>query len=78
MPAILAALDVTAERRRAAGRDRADHAPIEPEMSGVRSFVSVAVAAEDIRHLERRPHLTAYSGGVTSSDSRSKGSRSWR
>ena len=34
--AIVAALDMTAERRRAAGRDRADDAPLDaPEMSGV-------------------------------------------
>ena len=34
--AAVALLDVTAERRRAAGRDRADHAPLHaPEMSGV-------------------------------------------
>ena len=39
--AIVAALDMTAERGRAAGRDRADHAPFDaPEMSGVRLFVS--------------------------------------
>jgi hypothetical protein len=46
-PAIVAALDMTAERRRAAGCDRSDHAPLDaPEMSGVRSFVSIAVAAK--------------------------------
>ena len=54
--AIVALLDVTAERRRAAGRDRADHAPLDaPEMSGVRPFVTVAVAAEDVGQFERRP-----------------------
>jgi hypothetical protein len=37
-PAIVAALDMAAERRRAAGRDRSDHAPLDaPQMSGVRS-----------------------------------------
>jgi len=57
-PAGVAALDMTAERRRAAGRDRADHAPFDPpEMSGVRSFVSLAVAAEDVGRFERRPNL---------------------
>ena len=56
-PAVVAALDMTAERRRAAGRDRSDHAPLDaPEMSGVRSFVTVAVAAEDVGQFERRPN----------------------
>ena len=55
-PAIVAELDMTAERRRAAGRDRSDHAPLDaPEMSGVRSFVSLAVTVEDIGQFERRP-----------------------
>ncbi len=55
-PAFVAALDMTAERRRAAGRDRSHHAPLDaPEMSGVRSFVSLAVTAEDIGQFERRP-----------------------
>ncbi len=55
-PAIVAELDMTAERRRAAGRDRSDYAPLDaPEMSGVRSFVSLAVTAEDIGQFERRP-----------------------
>ena len=48
-PDIVALLDVTAEPRRAAGRDRADHASFHaPEMSGVRPFVTVAVAAENV------------------------------
>ena len=56
-PAIVAALDMTAERRRAAGRDRSDHAPFDaPEMSGVRSFVTVAVAAKHVGQFERRPN----------------------
>ena len=55
-PAIVAALDMTAERRRAAGRDRSDHAPLDPsEVSGVRPLVSLAVAAEDVGQVERRP-----------------------
>ena len=55
-PAIVAELDMTAERRRAAGHDRSDHAPLDaPEMSGVRPFVSLAVTAEDIGQFERRP-----------------------
>jgi len=55
-PAIVAALDVTAERRGAAGRDRSDHAPLHAsEMSGVRPFVTLAVTAEDVGQFERRP-----------------------
>ena len=54
--AVVAALDMAAERRRAAGRDRSDHAPLDaPEMSGVRSFVGIAVAAKDVGQFERRP-----------------------
>jgi hypothetical protein len=54
-PAVTA-LDVAAERRRAARRDRADHAPLDaPEMSGVRPFVSLAMVAEDVGQFERRP-----------------------
>jgi len=52
----VASLDVTAERRRAAGRDRADDAPFDPsQMSGVRSAVGFAVAAKDVGQFERRP-----------------------
>ena len=62
---------MAAERRRAAGRDRSDHAPLDaPEMSSVRSFVTVTMAVEDVGQFERRP---PYSGGVTWSDSRSSG-----
>ena len=65
-PAIVASLDMAAERRRAAGRDRSDHAPLDaPQMSGVRSFVTVTVAVEDVGQFERGRTLTAYSGGVT-------------
>jgi len=56
-PAIIAALDMAAERRRAAGRDRSDHAPLDaPEMSSVRSFVTVTMAVEDVGQFERRPN----------------------
>ncbi len=55
-PAVVTALDMAAEGRRAAGRDRSDHAPLDPsEMSGVRSFVSIAVAAKNVGQVERRP-----------------------
>jgi hypothetical protein len=56
VPAVVTALDMAAERRRAAGRDRADHAPLNaPEMSAVRPFVSLAIVAEDVGQFERRP-----------------------
>ena len=57
-PAIVTALDVAAERRRAAGRDRSDHAPLHAsEMSGVRPFVTFAVSVENVGQFERRPNL---------------------
>jgi hypothetical protein len=40
-------------------------------MCGVRPFVTLAVTAEDVGQFERRPAVTAYSGGVTCSVSRS-------
>jgi hypothetical protein len=47
---------MTAQRRRAAGYDRADDAPRDPpEMSGVRLKVGFAVAAENVGQFERRP-----------------------
>ena len=73
-PAVVALLDVTAERRRAAGGDRSDHAPLHaPQMSGVRPFVTLAVTVEDVGQFERRPNLTGYLGGVTLSESLSSG-----
>ncbi len=53
---------MTAERRSAAGRDRFDRAPLDaPQMSGVRSFVSLAVTAEDIGQLASAPAAIAAS-----------------
>ena len=47
---------MTAERRRAAGHDRADDAPLDPsQMSGVRLNVGFAVAAKNVGQFERRP-----------------------
>ena len=44
--------DMTVERRRAAGRHRSDHALFDaPEMSGVRSVVTLAVKADDDRQV---------------------------
>ena len=48
---------MTPKRRRAAGRDRSDHAPLDaPEMPGIGSFVTVTVAVEDVGQFERRPN----------------------
>ena len=57
--AIVAALDMAAERRRAAGGNGRQHAPFAAsEMFGVLSRVSLAVAADDVGEFERqrRPH----------------------
>ena len=72
---------MAAERRRAAGRDRADHAPLDAaEMSGVSRAIGLAVAAENIRQFHARRAVAGpadaapvYPGGMTSSDSRSRG-----
>src|SRR5206468_2751709 len=51
----VALLDVPAERRSAAGLDRGHHAPLrgrEPGTSGC--TIGIAVATEDVRHLQRR------------------------
>jgi hypothetical protein len=45
--------------------------PDAPEVSSVRSFVTVAVAVEDVGQFERPPN--PHRGGVTCSDSRSRG-----
>ena len=72
--AILAAFNMAAERRHAAGRDRSDHPPFDaPEMSGVRPFVTLVMAAEDVGQFERRPRRHPYPGGVTFRESRSRG-----
>ncbi len=75
LAAILAALDMSAERRRPAGLDRRhDLALIEGEPMAPRSAKTVAMAAEDVRHLKFRAHVAPrYSGGTTASESRSKG-----
>jgi hypothetical protein len=65
---------MTAKHRRAAGRDRSDHTPFDAsEMSGVRSFVTLTVTAEDLCQFERRPLVIPYPGGVTFRESRSRG-----
>jgi hypothetical protein len=57
LAAILAALDMSAERRRPAGLDRGhDLALIEGEPVALRGAKTVAVATEDVRHLQLRAH----------------------
>ncbi len=53
--AVVAGLDVTAERPRPARDDCAHHAPFDTaEMAGVRLAISVAMAAQDIGNLNER------------------------
>jgi hypothetical protein len=53
MATLLAAANVTSERRRTAGLDRGHHATLATiEVAGIGLAVGLAVAAEDIRHLE--------------------------
>ena len=68
-------LDVAAERRRPAQLDGAHDPPFDAaEMAGVCLAIGVAVAAEDIRHLQIGCHgRAAQAGGTTSSVSRSSG-----
>jgi hypothetical protein len=57
LAAVLASLDVSAERRRTASLDRGhDLALIEREPVALRDAKTVAVAAEDVRHLQLRTH----------------------
>jgi hypothetical protein len=52
--ALRAAFNVTSERRRAARLDRCHDAPIRAtEMTGMGHPIGLAMAAEDVRHLER-------------------------
>jgi hypothetical protein len=53
MPAILAAENVTSQRRRAAGLDRCHDAALATiEVAGISLAIGFAVAAEDFRHLK--------------------------
>ena len=83
--AIVASLDMAAERRRSARRDRAHDAPLgPPHMSGVVAKIGLAVTAQDIRDFDwrsaegssgagHRRRYARYPGGMTSSDKRSSG-----
>ena len=55
VPTIAAARDVAAEGGRPASLYRSHHAPLRAvEMAGIAGTISVAVAAEHVRHLQRR------------------------
>ena len=62
-PAVVALLDMAAQRRGPARRDRAHDAPLDmTEMVAMRSPKRLAVAAENVRRLDPRVH-DAGSGG---------------
>ena len=84
--AVVASLDVAAERRGAARHDRAHHAPLDaPQMSGMGAAIGLAMPAQDIGDLDGGPcgrtpgraitriPARRHPGGVTSSDRRSSG-----
>ena len=72
--ALGAALDVTAEPGRTACLDRAHDAAFDPaEMAGMRLSVRLAVAAEDVRHLQCGHDCRNQAGLDSSSFSRSNG-----
>ena len=66
---------MAAQRRRPAQLDRAHHPALDAaEVTVMRLAIGVAVAAEDIRHLQSGRHgAAAQAGGTTSSFSRSSG-----
>ena len=80
LAAILAALDVTAERRRPAGLDRGhDLALIEGEPVALRGAEAVAVAAKDVRHLQLRAHpARLIRAGRPRARAGRRGSACWR
>ena len=56
-PAVAALLDVPSERRRSAQLDRCHDTSLDPaEVSAMAATERFAVAAEDIRHLQRGTH----------------------
>jgi hypothetical protein len=72
--AIVALLDMPAERRRPTRRDGTHHAPLDAaEMTGMHLPKSFAVAAEHIRHLQSGTHCPDQPGGTISNRSRSSG-----
>jgi hypothetical protein len=72
--AVIALLDMAAERRGAASRDGGhDTALVGQEPTVLRGTERIAMAAEDVSHLQREAHCARYAGGITSSASRSNG-----
>jgi hypothetical protein len=83
--AIVASLDMAAEGRRSARRDRAHDTPLgPPHMFGMVAKIGLAVTAQDIRDFDGRRakgssgaghgrRYALYPGGITSSDRRSSG-----
>src|SRR3954451_17181658 len=72
--ALGAALDVAAQPCRAACLDRAHDAAFDPaEVAGMRLAVRLAVAAEDVRHLQCGHDRRDQAGPASSSFSRSNG-----
>jgi hypothetical protein len=67
-------LDMAPERCRPAGRNGTHDAPLAAaKATGVRLPKRVAVAAEDIRHLQPASHAAGSAGGTTCNWSRSSG-----
>jgi hypothetical protein len=65
---ILATFDMTAERRRSAGFDRRHDAALSRgQTAGLIDTIGGAVAAEDVRHLERGPHARPISSAASPS-----------
>jgi hypothetical protein len=64
--AVIALLDMSPERRGAAGLDgRHDAALVGQQPTALGGTESITVAAEYVRHLQRGPHRFRYSGGMT-------------
>ena len=72
--ALGASLDMTAEPSRATCLDRAHDAAFDPaEVAGMRLSIRLAVAAEDVRHLQCGHDCRDQAGPASSSFSRSNG-----
>ena len=74
LAAVLALLDMAAERCGAAGLHGGhDTALGLRQTTALRGAESLSVAAEDVRHLQRLAHRADYSAGITVSERRSNG-----
>ena len=62
--AVVASLDVAAERLGSARNDRAHHAPLDPtEMTGMQTAIGLAMPAQDIGNLDGGPVRSGRRGG---------------